>query len=455
MKTKKQMSRRSFIKSAALGAIGLGAAACKPKAVEPAGPVEMDIWTGWTEQAAKNIEAILNGYNESQDRLTAHHVVVPESMTQKLLAAISAGDPPGAAIVFGANIAYTIAAQNGLLAMDEVGREEDLSALKGWMNPALWDLGVYEGKFYYASMWNQCYGVFVNLDIADKQGVDASKPPATLDELDELWDKLTIWDGDDIDVLGGDLTWAALAMGRHMGQWLEPDGKTLTANHPNNLKALKWVTDRWQRIGPQKIQDFNASLGGAGGRSAGQDPFLAGLTATVLTGPWKYNTIVNFAPEGFRYTVWPVPKPTGYTEQGMYTYGDGWIVPKGSKDPGAAWEIIGTMTGATGDKDVYTSLFTTWLCVNGPVSESMKDWPKFRDEVIGACPGYQEIFWQDLFHSDYYLYPPKIPTSSSYSSMMDAEWEKARLGQKTPEEALDFVQQEAQNELDDWLEQHG
>ena len=141
MKTKKQMSRRSFIKSAALGAVGLGAAACMPKAVEPQGPVEMDVWTGWTEQAAKNIEEILAGYNESQERLTANHVVVPESMTQKLLAAISAGNPPGAAIVFGANIAFTIAAQNGLLAMDEVGRSEDLDALQGWMNPALWDLG--------------------------------------------------------------------------------------------------------------------------------------------------------------------------------------------------------------------------------------------------------------------------------------------------------------------------
>ena len=66
----------------------------------------------------------------------------------------------------------------------------------------------------------------------------------------------------------------------------------------------------------------------------------------------------------------------------------------------------------------------------------------------------QEIFLQDLFHSDYYLYPPKIPTSSSYNSMMGAEWEKARLGQKTPAEALDFVQKEAQSELDDWLAQH-
>jgi maltose-binding protein MalE len=62
---------------------------------------------------------------------------------------------------------------------------------------------------------------------------------------------------------------------------------------------------------------------------------------------------------------------------------------------------------------------------------------------------------KDLFNSEQYLYPPKIPTSSSYASLFSAEWEKARLGQKTPKEALDYVTQQAQKELDDWLAKAG
>jgi hypothetical protein len=38
---------------------------------------------------------------------------------------------------------------------------------------------------------------------------------------------------------------------------------------------------------------------------------------------------------------------------------------------------------------------------------------------------------------------------------MGSEWEKSRLGQKTPQEALDLVQEEAQKELDIWLQQSG
>ncbi len=54
---------------------------------------------------------------------------------------------------------------------------------------------------------------------------------------------------------------------------------------------------------------------------------------------------------------------------------------------------------------------------------------ELQEQVIGACPGYEEVFLPDLYQSDYYLYPPKIPTSDSYGSIMGSEWEK-RLGQK-------------------------
>ncbi len=475
MSFSRTMSRRRFLSAASFTTAAATLAACAPPAAAPAvpaaeqpaaeapaaapaaaEPITLDVWTGWTEDAATQIEKILDAYNKSQTRVVARHVVVPEAMTQKLLAGIAAGTPPGTAVVFGASIAYQLAAQNALLALDEIGDPQQVETLKNWMAPPIWDLGVYEGKFYYASMWNQCYGMFVNTKICEERGVDPNKPAQSLEELVGVWEKLTTYDASgNIDVLGGDFTWASVVMARFLGKYVEPDGKTITANHPNNLKALKWVTDYWNRMGPQKLQDFYASLQGRGERSAGQDPFLSSLRATLVTGPWQFNTLRNYKPEGFEFTVWPFPGPAGQTEKGMYTYGDGWIITKGSPDPQAAWEIISSLTGATGNRDVYTSLFTTWLCVNGPVSAGMIDYPLFKEQVIGACPGYEEVFLPDLYQSDYYLYPPKIPTSDSYNSIMGSEWEKARLGQKSPEEALDFVQEQAQKELDDWLSKSG
>jgi multiple sugar transport system substrate-binding protein len=476
MSVKTTVSRRKFLSAASLAAGAAAVAACTapppaaPAAEQPAAkpaeekapapaaaePVTLDVWTGWTEDAATNIEKILDGYNKSQSAVIAKHVVVPSDMTQKLLAAIASGSPPGTAVVFGASIAYQLAAQKALLALDEIGKPDQVDTLKKWMAPPIWDLGTYDGKFYYASMWNQCYGTFVNTKMCETAGVDPTKPPQTLQELTQTWEKLTTYDKNgNIDVLGGDMTWDSVIMGRFLGKYVDETGTKVLANDPANLAALKWVTDYWNKMGAQKLQDFYASLQGRGERSAGQDPFLSGLRATIVTGPWQFNTLRNFKPEGFEFTVWPFPGPADQAKKGMYTYGDGWIIPKGAPNPQAAWEIISAMTGATGDKDVYTSLFTTWLCVNGPVSAGMIDWPKFKTDVIGACPGYQEVFLPDLYQSDYYLYPPKIPTSASYESMMSAEWEKARLGQKTPEEALNFVQEQAQKELDDWLSKAG
>jgi multiple sugar transport system substrate-binding protein len=461
-----RLTRRSFFRVSA-GLAGVAAlAACVPPsagsgttqesgAAPATGPAEIDVWTGWTEDAATNIEKILGGYNDSQDQVVAKHVVVPDSMTQKLLAAVSAGNPPATAVVFGASIAYQLAAQKALLALDEVGNPEQVQTLKDWMDPAIWDLGTYDGKFYYASMWDQCMGVFVNTAMAAEKGVDIDAPPQTLEELDAVWEQLTTYDADgNIDVLGGDFTWLSMVMGRFLGRYLSDDGTTVAANDENNARAIQWIANRWQKMGVQKMQDWNASLQGRGERSAGLDPFLSGLRATLVTGPWQYNTLRNFKPEDFEFVVWPLPSPSGQDTKGMYTYGDGWIIPVGASNPEAAWEIISAMTGATGDRDVYTSLFTTWLCVNGPVSKSMIDHPKFKSDVIGACPGYQEVFLTDLFDSDYYLYPPKIPTSDSYSSLLGSEAQKVWLGEKGVEEALELVQDQAQKELDTWLQQN-
>ncbi len=462
------ISRRDFLRAGA-GVTGLLVlTACVPPAAPAApaaggaeaaaggtAPVELEVWTGWTEAMASNIEQILDGYNKSQSKVVAKHVVVPDSMNQKLLASVSAGNPPGTAIVFGAATAYQLAAQKALMALDEVGMPDQVKTLKDWMLPAIWDLGVYDGKYYYASMWNQCMGCFVNTKLAEAAGVDPAAPPKNLDELTDAWEKMTTYDADgNLDVLGGDFNWYDMVMGRFLGQYVSDDGKTITANHPNNVKAAQWIADWWERIGVDKMQKYNASLAGRTERSAGQDPFLAGLRATYVTGPWHFDTINRYKPEGFEFTVWPLPQPSNQDKKGMYTYGDGWIIPVGSKDPSAAWDIISTLTGATGDRDVYTSLFEVWLCVNGPVGKGMIDYPRFQTNVMAKCPGYGDVFLADLYDSDQYLFPPKIPTSASYQSLMSAEVEKVRLGEKDAQAALDGVTEAAQKELDTWLAQN-
>lgn len=471
------VTRRSMLKALAVAGLGAGTsalAACAG-APAPAAPADtaaqptqaqaqpqapqqkitLEVWTAWTEEAATNIEKILENFSNSQDAVTAKHVVTTD-LAQKLLAAVAAGNPPGAAIVFGANNGYSLAAENAILAIEDIGDADQITTLKEWMHPALWDLGVYDGKFYFASMWNQCYGIFFNKTQVIEAGLDPDEAPATLDDLVAVWDALTQYDSaGNITRWGGDQAWFNMIAACYLATLTDKDGLKITCNEEPGVEAMQWIVDRWTRVGATKIQEFSASLAGAGGRSAALNPFLTGKISTTWTGPWEYNSILKFAPEDFEWGVWPIPKATGIDQWALYTYGDGFIIPKGCPDPKAAWDIVSTMTGATGDRDVYTQLFEVWQCVNGPVSQQMADWPRFREKVIGVCQGYEDIFLRHLFNADYYLFPPKIPTANAYLSLLSAEGEKARLGQKTAQEALDAVQQQAQKELDDWRAKRG
>lgn len=423
------------------------APAAAPKAAGPR--TEFEVWTGWTEKMSENITKILDNYNQSQEKYRAKHVVATEMQT-KLLAAVAAGNPPGAAVIFNGNgTVYTLAEEDAILALDGMGKDK-LEALREWIHPAIWDLGSYKGKVYALAMWTQSYGVYFNTKHLADTGLDPNKPPADFAELDQVGDKLTKRDASgNIMRMGLDLTWAQLLIGAFRGKLVDQDGQKITANAPENLAAIDWMVQRWKRHDPKKIQDFNQSLSGASERSATLDPFVAGKRSLYVTGPWHIGTIKEFAPTDFEWGVWPLPGPKTGVKAGVWTYGDVFVIPKGAKAPEASYDLVSTMTGATGDRDVYTNLFVVWPCVNNPTTPKMLTYPAFKQKVVDACPSYS-VFNDHLYNNDYHLFPPKIPTAAPYMSLLGAETEKARLGQKSAQEALDLVTQQAQKELDDW-----
>ncbi|MBA8794765.1 ABC-type glycerol-3-phosphate transport system substrate-binding protein [Friedmanniella endophytica] len=457
------LSRRALLTGALASTVAAAAGCFAPNAPTkedvsgptPGARVPIELWSGWTESAAKQIESILADYNRSQTAVVAKHVVVPGDMTQKLLAAVNANRAPSAAIVFGAGLSYQLAARQALVAVEDIATPAELDRMNSWMTPGLRELGRFEGKTYFVPMWSQCWGVFVNRTLAQKAGVDPDSPPEDLDALAEAWRKMTTFDSrGEIEVLGGSTTDLSVVTGRFLGRLVSEDGNTITTTDPGVVSAGRWIDDFWSSMGRKKMQNYVASLQGRGERSGNQDPFLAGIQATTLTGPWQYDSILRYAPKGFSWTVWPFPKPAGVTKRGIYTYGDGFVFPSRGKDPGAGWQLAQKLTGISGDVDLYSKLFTTWQCVNGPTSTQVDRSAYFRQKVIARCPGYDTIFLDELAHADYYLYPPKIPTSSTYTSALDAEFEKVRLGQVPLEEALAKVQSDAQTDLARWKEQH-
>jgi len=177
-------------------------------------------------------------------------------------------------------------------------------------------------------------------------------------------------------------------------------------------------------VGVQKLQDFYASLAGRGERSAGNDPFLSGLRATYVTGPWQFDTLKRYKQPDFEFTVWPFPAPPGLRSVActlMATAGSS----RRRQGARAAWDIISTMTGATGDRDVYTNLFMIWQCVNGPVSPGNGGLAEVQDR------GHREVprLSGDLPERSVQLRAVPVPAQDpdqffSYASLFDAEWRR-------------------------------
>jgi maltose-binding protein MalE len=71
-------------------------------------------------------------------------------------------------------------------------------------------------------------------------------------------------------------------------------------------------------------------------------------------------------------------------------------------------------------------------------------------KVNDAYPGY-DVWAKALFDAKRFLFPPKIPTATTYGDTLGKYVTDARNGKITPREALDRATQEAQAQLDQAL----
>jgi multiple sugar transport system substrate-binding protein len=452
-------TRREFLRNAGLAAAGAGAAAAMPALLGRTAadqPVTIQYWNGWTEEAAKKITGIANNFTKKNPNIIVQDVVVSGSsadLNAKLLAAVAAGSPPDVVTFFGANNIYTMADQQALIPLDEVATPQQINQMKKWVAPAVWDLGTYKGRVYGIAQWCQAWALIWNKKQAQAAGLDITRGVQSLDDLQHWAMKLTQHDSHgNIIRLGFYDDWLDRWLAPFGGQFTDAKGH-ITANHPNNVRALEYLVSFASLYDPKKVAAFNASLNGAGERSANLDPLLTGKISMQINGPWELGAIHDFAPAGFTYGTSFQPSPKDLPGLGTYTYGDIPCVPRGAPHPKEAWEFIAYLTGASGDHTQYVDLFKAWTCVNAPVSENMLGIAPFKAAVTDVCAGYDK-FSTAFFHAKRYLFPPKLPISSFYDTTLGTYVSKAMLLQMTPKAALDEVQKLVVNEWQQYQATH-
>jgi multiple sugar transport system substrate-binding protein len=301
-------------------------------------------------------------------------------LSDKLVAAISGGDPPDTAR-FDRFIVTSWAARGFLTDLSDQAKRDGVTQDKfikeGWLE-ATW-----RGKVFAVPFDTDLRGLYYNKKAMQDAGLDPTKPPTTIDELDTAADKLTKKDGAKYTQMGfvpwvqqGSLYTYGWIFG---GEFYDPNKDVITLDHPQIVKALEWMVSYAKKFNVDTIDLYAQAFG-----NNEQNPFVSGLTAMVSDGDWEVATFNKYMKPEMKdqYDIAYYPKAPGGPDQ--VTWGGGWstVVPKGAKEADGAWafaKYLGT------DAAAMYAVGTTHIPVYLPAYDDLEKnkstfdprWPKF------------------------------------------------------------------------------
>ena len=287
---------------------------------------KIKVWGGWSGEGETQINTVIDLFNQAGLGVEAEYVV-QEDMVTKFLTAATSGQVPD------------------VLLWDRW--QTALYAPKGVMHPLndyLSADGVSQDDFYSEalrelSIGDQVYGLpltvdarayFYNNTLLTESGASV---PTTWDELATAAEAMTVRDGDKLVQSGFSLSDVGL-----FSIYLRQTGTTMlnednTKTNFNNDAGLS-VLNYWQQLMDAGVYE----VGFESGLGEGQDAFVTGKVASLLTGPWMIGTYNKYGDDLDFQVVEPAAGPNG--DKGSVMGGFGLVIAEGSKEKDAAWELV-------------------------------------------------------------------------------------------------------------------
>jgi multiple sugar transport system substrate-binding protein len=190
----------------------------------------------------------------------------------------------------------------------------------------------FDGKLYCAPKDFSTLALEINTDLWTKAGLTDADVPTTWDQLKTVSQKLKaakiqpLVIGDTRDRIGAFMVQA--------GGWVtSPDGKTATANSPENEAALTYVQGLLKDGSLKYPKAVDAGWGG--------EAFGKAKTAMTIEGNWIKGAMQNDFPK-VKYTVHPLP--AGPKGQGTLSFTNCWGIAAKSKFKDQAINFVEAMT---------------------------------------------------------------------------------------------------------------
>jgi len=397
----------------------------------------IEVWYPYGGDRADIFEKYWKAFEDSHPDIGIKAVFAANDLSTnaKLFTAIAAGNPPDVTWVDGPQVAEW-AARGALEPLDEMIAAGGVNKDDFW--PLSWGECVYNNKVWALSYTaDPAFGLFWNKDIFREAGLDPEKPPTTVEEMDQMNDKIAKVNNGRIERLGF-IPWTVYGASNSIftwgwifgGEFYNPETQKITANDPKVVKALEWMGAFAKKYNPEQLSGFQAGFG-----SGEQNPFYQGKIAMALFGSWELPGLKKYAPN-LKYGIAPLPTgPDGAPPN--QTWGGGWDIgiPKGAKHKEAAFEFIKWMTTSTAATDISGTDLAQFVSYRkAPYYEKIKQDPELK------------FFYDIMVNVKHYR--PVMPAQAFYTGELQRAVDAVIFGQKTAQQALDDATNNTQKELD-------
>ena len=187
--------------ASALCALALLSGACSDSQTEKATGVRHVVyWEKWTDFEGEAMGRVVDGFNAKEREHAKSEpgykpieveMVTISSIEQKLLIASAGGNPPDIAGIY-SYMTAGYADKGALTDLTELAKRDgvDRSQYIG----RYYDLAVHRGKLWGLPTTPASVALHWNKRLFREAGLDPEKPPETLEQLDEMAEKLTKWE---------------------------------------------------------------------------------------------------------------------------------------------------------------------------------------------------------------------------------------------------------------------
>lgn len=351
-----RIPRRVLLQSTCMTVAGALLAACQPtaplsasqttapkaEATEPAAtanpaPSKVEVvLSTWGEGV---YEPYLEKLNASQDKIHVTLQVIPwAGLREKMLTDIAAGQPSDVAEIDGYWMVEFMEKQV-LQPLDQYLALDPALAAEKWVpNTIVEKFQTLHGQTFGLPNGSSCVALWYNVDIFAELG---AKTPLAYEESGQwTWETLSelaqeLSGGEGPNRRYGYQTWMGRAdtddiMRAYGGGWTNPEATEVWCSREESIEGLQLILDLHLKHKAAPLSQQTQAQGGV------QQMFFTRHLAMYMSGIWEVWGLRQA--EDLKYNIAPLPK--GSNGRFMFYKPDSLTMPKGSKDPEAAWELL-------------------------------------------------------------------------------------------------------------------